>query len=101
MIIHIVDLLNYAPNVRNPVFQIGLVVIILYNISVEVENSLGLFLRSGIIKSKFLAMQFSFSSLCQPIESRGVLNGLEAGGGYRTRSREASNVSWALILDSV
>lgn len=70
---------------RNPVFQIGCVVIISYNVSVEVENSLGLFLWSRIIKSKILAMKFSFFfNLCQRIKSRGIPNGLEADGSYRT-----------------
>lgn len=40
--------------------RLVVVVIISYNVSVEVENSLGLFFWSRIIKSKILAMKFSF-----------------------------------------
>lgn len=65
--------------------RLVVVVIISYNVSVEVENSLGLFLWSRIIKSKILAMKFSFFfNLCQRIKSRGIPNGLEADGSYRT-----------------
>lgn len=65
--------------------RLVVVVIISYNVSVEVENSLGLFFWSRIIKSKILAMKFSFFfNLCQRIKSRGIPNGLEADGSYRT-----------------
>lgn len=40
--------------------RLVVVVIISYNVSVEVENSLGLFFWSRIIKSKILAMKFYF-----------------------------------------
>lgn len=61
------------------------VVVILTDISMEVESSLGLFLWSGISKSKILAMNFFFFfNLREPIKYRSLINGLEAGGSYRT-----------------
>lgn len=68
--------------------RLVVVVIISYNVSVEVENSLGLFFWSRIIKSKILAMKFYFfqphNVESQRIKSRGIPNGLEADGSYRT-----------------